>query len=521
MKKRIALLLVGMLLLSGCAGKVVDELSQELPSAGESGTESAEERPAQGEGQETPEGEKGLPFVKIETLNASRRTDDDETELAWITWCNVSLSGAGYEKGAEAVERLLGHTQDEVEKEADAMAADAKENYEVISRGEVYEYFAPYTSENICEVTRLDSRVLSLRESYYDYTGGAHGYGGEQGVTIDLQSGLKLELPHMLEDMAGFWSRAEELVLAELAEREDELFEDYQATVSQELETTAWYMDGAGIEFCFNTYAIAPYASGTIVVCVPYGEVASYMKPEYLNNQEEYVVKLPQNERVQFVGAGGESMEIAFENRKLDDYSYELYLVLNGQDNPLEGDIWVSSAYLFHRANGKTFLVYDFDWASDDYETVVCDVSEGTVNDTDRVGASIGQGSIGLDRLGLSFIIQILGNHTSGMEYQLTEDGRLEPLEERYEFVRWGDGDGYGLTLIKDLPVEVDGAQTVVPAGSKIILTATDYEGTVWFKTVDGSMEGTLYYERDEDGFPLYIDGVSEYEYFENLPYAG
>ncbi|MDE7253981.1 MAG: DUF3298 and DUF4163 domain-containing protein [Acetatifactor sp.] len=515
MKKKIALLLVGMMLLSGCAQKV-DELSREFPDVGESVVESTADHPA--EGQEASESEKGFPTVKIETLSAVRYAEDGETELAEIREDTVTLSGAGFEKGTEAVERLLGRTQDDVEKEADGMAADAADHYE-FTKGEEYSYFTPYFSHSECEVTRLDARVLSVRQKGYDFTGGAHGYGGEWGTTIDLESGLKLELPHLMEDIAGFWTKAEELVLSELAERKDELFEDYQASVSQQLENTAWYLDGAGIEFCFSPYAIGPYSAGTIVVCVPYAEVAAYMKPEYLNTREEYVVQVPQNEKVQFARKDGETAEVGFENRTPSEYTNELFLILDGQECSLGENIWMYEAYLFRRADGRTFLVYDFDWASDDFETVVCEVTEGTVNDTDRIWASIGKSSVGLYRLGLAFSIQVFGSSSSNMDYQLTEDGKLEPTEERYEIIRWDESEG--LLLTKDLPVEVDGAQTVVPAGSRIIVIATDNEGIAWFETVDGGMAGTIRYERREDDYQLYIDGVSEYEYFEDLPYAG
>lgn len=515
MKKKIALLLAGLMLLSACAQKV-EEPSQEPSGAGESVAESITDHPAGG--QEALGVEKGFPTVKIETLSAVRYAEDGETLLAEFTEDNVTLSGAGYEKGAEAVERLLGRTQADVEKAADDMAADAADHYE-FTKGDEYSFFTAYFSYSECEVTRLDERVLSVKRSGYEYIGGAHGYGGDWGTTIDLESGLKLELPHLMEDIAGFWTKAEEVVLSNLAEREEELYEDYQAGMSQQLEKTDWYMDGAGIEFCFNTYEIAPYSSGTIVVCVPYAEVAAYMKPEYLNTRDEYVVKVPQNEKVQFAQKGGEIMEVAFENHSPSEYTSELFLILNGQENSLGENIWMYEAYLIRRADGRTFLVYDFDWASDDFETVVCEVTEGTVNDTDRIWASIGKNSVGLYRLGLSFSIQVLGSYYSNMEYQLTEDGKLEPTEERYEIIHRSESEG--LLLTKDLPVEVDGGQTVVPAGSRIHVVATDNEGIAWFETVDGSMAGMIRYERREDDYQLYIDGVSEYEYFEYLPYAG
>ncbi len=232
------------------------------------------------------------------------------------------------------------------------------------------------------------------------------------------------------------------------------------------------------------------------------------------------MLQIPQGERVRLEqAAGGDALEIVLDNRVLDEYTNEFFLVLDGQETSLGKDIWLLHAYLFRKPEGRTFFVYDFDWASEDSETFVCEVTDGSLKEADSIGAAIGGGSVGVDRLGLSFGIQVLGSYSSDMEYGITDDGKLEPLEERYEIMYRGES--WGLTLVKDLPVEVNGQSTVVPAGSKIRVVATDNDGTVWFETEGGSMTGTIRYERGDDDFPLYIDGISEYEYFETLPYAG
>lgn len=517
----VSMLLAGLMLLSACGkgaesdeGRGAEQTDVKESSAGES-SESRTEQTV------PPEKGSGLPAVRTERLSAVRYTEDGETELAYIMEDAMTLSGEGYESAAEAVERLLGRTQANVDEEADAYAEMALEHY-LSDQESGSGYFSAYCSYDEYEVTRLDTRILSVKRSTYDYSGGIHGYGAEWGTTVDLENGLELELPHMMEDVMGFWAKAEEVILSRLAKREEDLYEDYKAAVSEELEETDWYLDAGGIEFCFTPYAIGPYASGTITVCVPYEEVAEYMKPEYLEAQETAgVIRIPRDENVKYTPtAGGAPLEIRFESRPVGEYDdVELYAVINDRETLLGENIWFKSAYLFRRPEGRAFLVYDFDWASDDFETVVYEVTDGSLTETDRIGASIGGGSVGPDRLGLVYSIQVLGSHSSYVEHSLTQDGKLEPLEERYEIAYLGES--RGLTLVKDLPVEVNGKSTVVPAGSKISVVATDNDGTVWFETVDGSMSGIIRYERKEDDYQLFIDGVSEYEYFETLPYAG
>ncbi len=519
----VSMLLAGLMLFGACGKGTEPVESSETQESGGQESIAGESAESQAEQAGIPEGENGLPTVRTEQLSAVRYTEDGETELAYIKEDTMTLSGEGYEKAAEAVERLLGRTQADVDAEADSYAEMALEHYQFNQEnGYDSEYFASYCAYDEYELTRLDTRILSVKRSGYDYSGGAHGYGAQWGTTIDLENGLELELPHMMEDIKGFWTKAQEVVLARLAQREEDLYEDYKASLSEQLEETGWYLDAAGIEFCFTPYAIGPYASGVITVCVPYEEVAEYMKPEYLEAQEAAgVLRIPRDENVKYTqAAGGAPTEIRFESRPVGEYDdVELYVVINDQETLLGENIWFKSAYLFRRPEGRAFLVYDFDWASDDFETVVYEVTDGSLTETDRIGASIGGGSVGLDRLGLIYSIQVLGSYSSYVEHSLTQDGKLEPLEERYEIAYRGES--WGLTLVKDLPVEVNGQSTVVPAGSKISVIATDNDGTAWFETADGSMSGIIRYERKEDDYQLYIDGVSEYEYFEMLPYAG
>ncbi|MCD7792335.1 MAG: hypothetical protein LUG92_02895, partial [Oscillospiraceae bacterium] len=79
------------------------------------------------------------------------------------------------------------------------------------------------------------------------------------------------------------------------------------------------------------------------------------------------------------------------------------------------------------------------------------------------------------------------------------------------------------LTAARDLPVTIDGAAATLAAGSRIRITGTDNIGTVYFRDVDTGTEGSIAFERGtgDNSYLLYIDGVSEYDCFESLPYVG
>lgn len=517
-KRKIAFIMAGFLCLSACANSAAPSVSDgDTAEVSESTTSEGDVSSGDVE-----TAAQSLPVVSVENRTATRYAEDGETQLVEIRQDCMVLEGTGYEKAAEAVARLLYTEQDTLEAQADSMAELAGEELreQLEQDAEAYFYFSPYYEEADMQVERLDSRVLSVKVSSYEYSGGAHGYGGDGGITIDLESGVELELSHLTDDFSGFMDKSREIVLQELAEREDELFPDYAAYVEESLENVNWYLDAAGVEFCFTPYEIGPYASGNIVVCVPYNEVADYLKPEYGFTQETGIQCLPVNQEVILSGTEGQ-YSIMMGSRELEEYENELFLMV-GEEETVLGQQWLEHAYLMSRPDGKQFVIFDVDWASDDFETFVYDVTDGKMEQTADVWAELDGGNIQLDRVNLQFTLNVFGTYGSDMPHAFTDEGELTALGERYEIEQRSDWQG--LTTIRELPVTVDGQNMTLPVGTKLSITATDNQGTAWFTAEDeggNSIEGEIHYERIDDDYQLYVDGVSEYEYFETLPYAG
>ena len=511
MKRRIALLLVGILTLGACGqnGNGSDVAGQQEQSQV---TESQTQENADKQ-------EQGLPVVSVETLTAERYTEDGETMLSQVTIDSVTLSGAGFEKAAEAVERLLHKSQSEIDSTADELADMAIDQYQ-FEKESGYDYFSAYSEYTSYGIGRLDEKVLSLNAFSYDYTGGAHGYGAEYGINIDLERGVELELPHLATDPNGFLNCATEVILADLAGREEELFPEYKEYIKEGLDQVGWYLDAAGIEFTFSPYEIGPYASGTIIVCVPYESVAEYLKPEFAGLQGAGVAKVPMDETVSLsLGADGVSGSLSCSVVPVGDYGYDTILNLNGAETTIGDDVYMTTMYLLEKPGGRTFFVYCYDWASDDYETKICDISSGKPVETDALFAQLDSSNMGADRLSCSHILQVFGTRGARMEYTLSEEGTLEAMSPIFEFPEYAGRPA--LTLIRDLPVWVDGKETALSAGNQIYITKTDDVGIAWFETVDGTMSGEIHYVRPDDDYQLYVNDLSEYEYFEALPYAG
>lgn len=515
-KKLLAFFLAGIMLCAACA-KTGEDVSPSGDSQ-ESQTDTAAQTDADqpGTGQEESQPSSGrIPVVTVDNVRLQRWTPDNEILLAEVAWDNLSLEGEGYEKAAETVRRILYTQEEELRGTLDSYAEMAAEQYE---EQEDKTWFSDYVSSRSYQITRLDTRILSVNVNDYDYSGGVHGYGSMWGSTIDLQSGVELELSRMMEDAPGFWNMALETALSELRNSEDELFTDYETYVKENLESANWYLDAVGIEFVFNPYEIGPYASGYIEVCIPYEDAADYMKPEYLRFEGEYIMPVPINREIS--DADG-AYHVLFEHRQLQEYMWEMVLRVNGQETSL-GDVFVQSAYLMRRADGRIFLIFDIDWASDDYETFVYELTAGGAVEKESVWAKLDGRNIRTDRVNLIFTVDALGTYTSQMYYTLGEEGTLTPQEDIYRIdVR---SEWKGLTVIKELPVTVQGQETTLPEGSTMHVTAVDRKDTIWFEAVNPAGEtivGEIHYDWREEEYEHYIGGISEYEYFETLPYAG
>ena len=527
MKKILVLSLAGALFLSAChfPGQDISDESdngkQITSSIDGEAAESDPEGDAPKEDHASEASAQSLPVISIESFNVQRYTEDGETVLVEVSGDNMTLSGDGYGKAAETVRELFYSTEEALSGQADALVEMAIDQY--MATKDQYGWFSPYRLNTTYEVTRLDTNVLSVKGSSYDYEGGAHGYGAEWGETIDLKNGAELALSQLAADAHGFMNKILEVVLGNLSARQEQdgLFDAYESYVEQHIEETNWYLDAAGIMLVYTPYEIGPYASGSITVRIPYEEVAEYMKAEYLPPQENYIGKLPIDYEVTTELSDG-VCTVLWQMKYVGPYDdYETTVIVNGEDSLVEPMVSVQHAYLMRRPDGRCFLIFDIDWASADFETFIYELGAGGAVQTEDIWAALDGKNINMDGMRLKFSLDVFGTYISGMSYALTEDGGLEPLEEIYTFTP--NREWQGLTTIRYLPVTVNGQQTMLPVGTSLFITATDNKGTAWFTTDEdsGMVSGEIHYERREDDFQLYIDGISEYEYFEMIPYTG
>lgn len=456
-----------------------------------------------------------LPKVEITHRHELRYSIDQQVALLEVNIDQVELSGAGYEKAAATVKDIFSKSDDSVIEMIQLAQSDYdcyKDNYDM--------WMFPYSIYSDCNVSRLDKRILSLHQSYYDYFGGAHGMHSESGITIDLETGEELALVDLAEDSDVLLKCCVEEIKKQLEERADELFESYEEYISENIQTTNWYMDASDIVFVYSPYEIGPYASSVIEARVPFDKLTEIMKPEYRPMDDLFICRVEPNVDLHYT-VGDSSRSLRLDINEVNGVT-QTSVVLDGRDTKLEEYLFYHDAYLFCKPDGEQFLLFTVDWASDDYETFVFDLSGKEAKQTDRLWAALDNVFMGSNTIRFRFQMDILGTYSTYRKYELTEKGELLSLEEKYRFGQYTGSTG--LPTIKELPAEVDGSEVTLPVGTHIFLTETDNNGNLWFEYYDetgAKKQGLLRYVRNEEDYILRINGVSEYEYFENLPYAG
>lgn len=467
------------------------------------------------------------PQIQIDRQNLEEYEQDTNRWLAHTEYDTLSVAGEGYEAAAEGVRLWSEARAKEIQKLSSEIAGYAAEDEAFLDAENTAYQYSIYQS---LEAARVDSRVISILEMYSEYSGGAHGNYWYHGYTFDGKSGQLLELADILEDAGGFQEAAADYIIQKLEENHGEgLFPEYEDTVRDiwtRNEGPNWYLDAAGIMFLFNPYEVGPYAMGDVRVMLPYEEFAPYIKDEYETLSGPGIAKVPEDAVVSLFlnGQDDGANHLRIYQDMVEEYDEgPVYMELNDSVVEAWGYTygWIEGAYVLTKEDGRTFFLLNMDAASDDFTMLVYEITDGTIRECDRVyGISFRNGTVNSESLTLQAYLDVLGTYATMMNYEIGEDGKLLQQEEFFQIV--SDGSAWKtLTNVLEVPVTVDGKETMLPVGSRINITASNNEGTALFYNEDTGENGEIHYIRGDGTCAVYIDGVPDYEYFEMVPYAG
>lgn len=416
-----------------------------------------------------------------------------------------------------------------------------------------------YISREI-EVTRADSKVLSLVNAESSFVGGAHGSFYENAEVFDVESGETLELSAVVTD----YDKVYEYVINGLKENyeSDMFFADYEDWVHEMFyepdgamaSPLEWTMDMEGIEFRFSPYIIGPWASGTFEVELPYEGNEDLFVEEYVPVLKGGSIrKIQPEEIIEIDGDRDGYVETIYYTVSENDESFSTTLALHmneergldgGTSSTIEEDYYgtFTDAYLIEAVNpydGEDeadylhYLYVEFLSENDFRRLYVIDLNENQmarrrqfdlVGDTD---ASIyGHFTADSGQFALYSRIYTLGTYTGFKTYYVGDDGMPVSDESMYTLVNEGMDWERGLVSKRELKVQmhVDGSEETVeeklPKGTVFKPRKTDGETVMEMELEDGRRCDILL-EKGTDGVVYKINGISEYDCFEDLPYAG
>lgn len=164
------------------------------------------------------------------------------------------------------------------EKLLDGMKQVYFENYLYTNEGVYNEKMASgfnWQSLKFLHILMNGSHILSFYIDHYAFTGGAHGIQTRQFTVVNLWTGKEVELKNIFKENS-------EAQLSSILG--DKIHEMNHLPTTQSLKdagffsdtvkpTDNFYITREGIGFFYNQYDIAPYASGSIDVFVPFREL--------------------------------------------------------------------------------------------------------------------------------------------------------------------------------------------------------------------------------------------------------
>ena len=550
MKKR--MLLLGMAIwmaaaLTGCGNDTTDSTDQATAVDQEQSENATEE--TQTDGSQTDanieQAATGAPMIQMEKQQKDWHSDDGSKWLMHAETQRLQVDIPGNDAATKKIndwsEADASTFWENAEKTSEYAENDLESMSTVSGMEDLGTYSYYYSSFQSYNVMRADSQVISLRSYNNDYAGGVHGDYAYYGTTFDTVTGEELKIQDIVTDMPSFRQQAIKDIDKYLQENySDGLFEDYQDTVEQIWEGEDgfnWYLNESGIMVTFNPYVVGPYAMGAVTVPLPYSSYASFLNPNYTTPEtipagngeltEETVTKI-RTSRLE----GGAQVNYGDLNVYMDQKNEfgggTLTIELNEQKEQTEYFDRLCDSQILYLEDGRVFVLLVADHASDDYELFLYEVTDGKLKMTDQQdNLFIGDGSVlaGGRKNGMLMLkknVNVFGSYQCGMTYSIGDDGKLVPDEEFFQV----DTDNYPysvLTVTRELPVSVNGGQTTLQTGTQIRITGTNDAGIALFETTDGKVSGEIHYTDPDNDTEFYhkINGVTEDQYFESIPYAG
>ena len=225
------------------------------------------------------------------------------------------------------------------------------------------------------------------------------------------------------------------------------------------------------------------------------------------------------------IDGDGIQESIFVDNQADTENGYTEFIVYCGE-NSLKKQIWcydIKNIYVLQPEQNKTYLYAEFLLDNDARLLEVFDLSTGRPRYVGESYDSFGEGQvIDTGSFVMETRIDALGTYTGYRHYSIGTDGMPKSDETVYNIFNFDPEYTLSLTSVRTIPVWMEEGgekkKTELPAGTEFVFRKTDGESFVEMELKDGR-RCEIRFERKD--WECVIDGVSENDCFEYVPYAG
>ena len=453
------------------------------------------------------------------------------------------VSAENYPKLAEAFKNYNEAVKADVDRFVNEYKDEALENFD--KQGDV---FHSYSDNRTIYIHRIDESVVSFTEFYSNDTGGMHGMHGTNGFTYDVKTGNEITFDDVVSDRDAF------------ADYMDEQLDIYDPTVRSgnpgvseaihsyfQGEKLNWSLDYEGITIYFPPYSIASYANGEIRLPADFearpdlftGKYSSVDNDWGVNGDRIYIdtqsdnspelIHVDSNYDSNFDDITSFTINVGDESYVYEKYSfgityegvikrsgrYYLYLQTCYEDG-------ATTIAVFDITGGKISYIRDF--KSEGRSNYIADYENYpslNCEHFDDADSSTGGWLYNPNYFFICSYMDFLGSYEYVRPYKVGDDGVPVPLEQQYSTRHGGI-----LKTKREITVDIidddhntTGEKKILPSGTEIKGLSTDNRSYGEYKLEDGT-KIRIDAEKKENDHRYYIDGISEDEIFEVLPYA-
>jgi len=490
-----------------------------------------------------------LPIIdgNLELIELYNRTytdygysDNFEEEYVHCTYNLIYTSETAGMEFSALSDKFMEISMDRTESAGDYISQSVEDVKYMIETSSGYAIY-PYYDESYQDILRSDERVVSLAYYNESYMGGAHGMYGWNGQNFDPRTGENIKISDVIFDVDVFNAILKEKFLEYDPYLEESTIDTNLEAYKSRLENGEggynWSIDYYGITVYFNPYEMGSYAQGAQQIRIKFEDYPELFNDYYAVRPYAYMMGGDPFKGIYTdIDGDGEEDEIYIAVSYADDlYTMNITIGIDDESYSIDMPGYGIQSYIAHMADDKEYIMLSSDGMSGSYETKILsfenndmfvkEISDWGLKDIDLSAdpddykyAKIAPSDPYYFLLGTR--VDLLGTYIGRNWFSINEDGCLESYSDCMSVTM--PQKLVIKTEIEVYPVDEYGMNS---ADSELVLKGTEMEivGTDGENYVDVDIEGATYriFVEIDDNYEQYVNGISIYDVFETVYFAG